>query len=306
MASLQILPLCFLLVATSSDVLGTGFADFKCVEVIAEPGKPINITCTNNQYIKEVTVTFCDSLTNCSNESDINTVVGKYTTDNGRFSLEKMNLSVILNVGKVQISDQRYYKFVLWSCNGDDEKFVLLKVDAPYTEPQVKEQKGTIVCQVSKGYPEGQLYWFDSNGTNLTHKSKFVSEKDEDGLFSLSSTLQLEFPDSELTYCCTLNNTIGCDALQGSRFVSFENNVLRMKLEDKREIPHILIPVVIVVAIGLVILYCRRKKDKKFYRNLSVTKSKLPLDSISANAVLGLEKTCDTAQHCNSGNSEDK
>ncbi|CAI5766135.1 CD276 antigen-like [Podarcis lilfordi] len=262
MASLQLLPLCFLLVTTQGS---SEFPNFTCVEdVTAALGKTINLTCENNKAMLNATVKFCHNETSCPKESDLNSISNKYITDNGRISLMVINQSVILSVHKVKISDQRHYKFFLEAVNGDDHnKIIYLKVVAPYSEPQIKIQKDTVVCTASGGHPQRQLYWFGDHGTNLTHNSKLVSLKNEDGSFSLISTLQRHSLDSGTICCSILNNNTNCDNPQGSALVRVGNETTTKKVPQDAE-KKILIPVFIIVILAAIcaatFFHCRKKK----------------------------------------------
>nr|XP_034960480.1 butyrophilin-like protein 2 isoform X1 [Zootoca vivipara] len=303
MASLQVLPLCFLLVTTQGS---NKFRNFTCDEdVTAELGKNINITCENNQSMHNATVKFCPNKTSCPEKSDLSSIRKKYITDNGRISLTMINQSVILNVHKVKISDQRHYEFFLQAVNGFDTRIIYLKVVAPYSEPQIKIQKDTVVCTASGGHPKRQLYWFSDHGTNLTHNSKLVSSKNEDGSFSLISTLQRQSLDSDTiccsilnnnnsklvssknedgsfslnstlqrqslgsdTICCSiLNNNTNCDKLQGSARDHVGNETTANKLSQDAE-KKIVIPVLIVITLAaicaVIMVFLHRKKKGAF------------------------------------------
>ncbi|XP_032992132.1 uncharacterized protein LOC117039169 [Lacerta agilis] len=304
MASLHILPLCFLLVTTQRH---NQFSDFKCEEdVTAEIGETVNITCQNNQAMVKAAVKFCPEETSCPNESDLSTIKNKYTTDNGRISMTMINQSVILSLHKVQISDQRYYKFFLQAVNGVVDKFipVHLKVVAPYSEPQTKIQEDTVVCTASGGHPQRQLYWFGDHGTNLTHNSKLVSLKNEDGSFSLISTLQRQSLDSGTICCSILNNNTNCDKPQGFARVHVGNETTTNKV-SKDAVKKIFIPVLIVVMLAAIcavmVFLCRKKKGairnaylqrlflSEDYTGTSVT------NQIEAKAVTGSRNTWKTA-----------
>lgn len=105
------------------------FGDFRCDEnVTAEIGKDININCTNNNKIIDMTVKFCINKTLCPNSSNITTYKKRTTADNGRITLEINNNSAILHISSVQISDQRMYEFFLYSNNGHKKIYVTLRV----------------------------------------------------------------------------------------------------------------------------------------------------------------------------------
>ncbi|XP_054831235.1 uncharacterized protein LOC129326925 [Eublepharis macularius] len=132
METLQLLPVCFLLLSTSFADVQEKFAEIKCNESIrAEIGDDVNITCTNNEKITNSTVTFCTNCALCPNSSDINTFENNFTADNGRITLKIYAHSVILHINRVQVSDQRTYHFFLMSNNGFRNICVPLGVVSP-------------------------------------------------------------------------------------------------------------------------------------------------------------------------------
>ncbi|KAH0629540.1 hypothetical protein JD844_011679, partial [Phrynosoma platyrhinos] len=133
---------------------------------------------------------------------------------------------------------------------------------APYTKPQLTRKNETIVCTAGGGYPIKHLYWYDDNGTNLTHNSKFTYTQDVDGSYSLKSSFQLDSFAHEMTYCCTLSNRDSSHPLQTSDCMTFENGIINKSVSENTTSNSILILFLIVMlAVGFAVFcYWRKKK----------------------------------------------
>ncbi|KAJ7316086.1 hypothetical protein JRQ81_002248 [Phrynocephalus forsythii] len=268
MAMFYIFPLVFLLLNASSGILA-GSSSFLCESHVAERGKTASITCRSSLDIRNVTVQFCSDSVNiiCPKKSEINTYRRKYTSDNGRISLT-LNHSAILNINEVKLSDQRNYKFFLEVDNNHGFLTEFLTVVATYTNPHVERHNDTLICTATGGYPESHLYWFENDRTNLTDKSKFVSEQDADGLFSLKSTLSVDSSVREMIYCCTLNNTNSFHESQGSSCITFENTITGKaqleKTSNSIPIPAIVLVPILVLGTFIILLFLYRKKKGAF------------------------------------------
>uniref|UniRef100_A0ACB8EJR3 Uncharacterized protein n=1 Tax=Sphaerodactylus townsendi TaxID=933632 RepID=A0ACB8EJR3_9SAUR len=156
METLQLLPLCFLLLSTPYVDVQTQFLDFKCDEnMTAEIGKNIDITCISNAKITDMTVKFCTNKTLCSNSSNINTFKNITTVDIGRIALEINVNSTTLHISNVQISDQKMYQFFASSPIGHRNKDVLVWVIGPV--PPTSERPITEIPVLEKFRSEDTL-----------------------------------------------------------------------------------------------------------------------------------------------------
>ncbi|XP_053154725.1 uncharacterized protein LOC128345978 [Hemicordylus capensis] len=258
MKSLQVLLLCFLLLSTAFGGTYTDFASFTCNKTItAEIGQNVTITCMNNEEISDVTVNFCCNSTSCPNTISITKPENITTAENGRISLKRNITSVYLHINNVQITDHRNYGFILHAVNGHESKNISLVIHEQYTKPQITKQNDTFVCKTYGRDPKGQLYWFDTHGTNLTHNSVLDPSIAEGCSFSLSSTLLLKSDVNKELLCCTPNNTT-CSV---PFLVQLHNDTGEMTPEGLIAEKSTIIPIVMVTFFVLLIaLLCWKMK----------------------------------------------
>ncbi|XP_068000380.1 LOW QUALITY PROTEIN: CD276 antigen [Melanerpes formicivorus] len=122
---------------------------------------------------------------------------------------------VSLLLRRVEIADEGSFTcFVRVRQHGSAA--VTLRVAAPYSKPLVslephKDLKpgalASVSCYASRGYPEASVLWQDSQGSNITANVTTSQVANEEGLFDVSSVLQvLVEPGS--TYSCLVHNPV--------------------------------------------------------------------------------------------------
>ncbi|XP_070827616.1 CD276 antigen [Chaetodon trifascialis] len=142
--------------------------------------------------------------------------------DNSNYSFAEpswndKNMNVSLLIANTTVEDEGVYDCMVMTNSGDNTNHTNLSVTAKYSKPTIKSipenitrnTDGTLVCNASGGYPQGQLRWFDDNNVEWTKSIDMEVTKTGHGLFNLSSSLKVmrESPFSKFT--CVVFNASG-------------------------------------------------------------------------------------------------
>ncbi|XP_067860324.1 CD276 antigen isoform X2 [Heptranchias perlo] len=137
-------------------------------------------------------------------------------SSNGRVKLlQQDSKDISLVIQKTQVSDIGTYNYYLETDVGYDNQDITLMVKAPYSLPKVtlfpnltRTMRTTNLSCVTTGYPLAQIHWFVNGMSNLTSKSKTSSIRTTEGLFKITSMLQIEVMESDLegSYTCAVWN----------------------------------------------------------------------------------------------------
>ncbi|XP_067914191.1 CD276 antigen-like [Heterodontus francisci] len=117
---------------------------------------------------------------------------------------------ISLVIQKTQLSDVGEYKYYLETTSGHISQYITLKVKAPYSLPKVTlfpnlttTMRTTNLTYETIGYPLAQIHWFIDGKRNLTSKAKTNSIETPQGLFNITSTLQIKEGIIALEGICT-------------------------------------------------------------------------------------------------------
>ncbi|XP_043570550.1 programmed cell death 1 ligand 2-like [Chiloscyllium plagiosum] len=120
------------------------------------------------------------------------------------------NMSLMIQ--NTQVSDSGKYQYYLQTTIGHRISQFELKVKAPYHMTMVPKmfsstRRGSIICEAT-GYPQAEMHWFFNGTMNLTSQANTNSEETPQGLYKITSTLQLkaETEVSECVYTCAMWN----------------------------------------------------------------------------------------------------
>lgn len=119
-------------------------------------------------------------------------------------------------LSNTRLSDEGEYKYHIRTNQGGKETKFTISVTAKYREPVIssKQEKiendgaADLLCQVSGGYPAGNIHWFDQSNTNWTNSATLQKTQGDDGLYNLSSTLSYRrFDTSWAPFKCVVLNS---------------------------------------------------------------------------------------------------
>ncbi|XP_060700528.1 programmed cell death 1 ligand 1-like isoform X2 [Hemiscyllium ocellatum] len=116
--------------------------------------------------------------------------------------------NMLLMIQNTQVSDSGKYQYNLLTSVSHKISQFELKVKAPYNVTMVSSsRRGSIICEAI-GYPQAQMHWFFNGTKNLTSQANTSSEETPQGLYKITSTLQLtaETEVSECVYTCAIWN----------------------------------------------------------------------------------------------------
>ncbi|XP_009073532.1 PREDICTED: CD276 antigen [Acanthisitta chloris] len=140
---------------------------------------------------------------------------GVYTNRTSLFydQLPRGNVSLLLR--RVLISDEGSFTCFV-RVRDYNSAAVTLQVAAPYSKPSVnlepsKDLKpgdlAVVTCHASRGYPEANVLWQDSQGNNITENITTSQVANEEGLFDVHSVLQV-LVEPSITYSCLVQNLV--------------------------------------------------------------------------------------------------
>ncbi|XP_054693471.1 CD276 antigen isoform X1 [Grus americana] len=127
--------------------------------------------------------------------------------------LAQGNVSLLLR--RVEISDEGSFTCFV-RVRDYSSAAVTLQVAAPYSKPNMnlepnKDLKpgdlAAVTCHASRGYPEANVFWQDSRGSNITENVTTSQVANEEGLFDVHSVLQVLVEPSS-TYSCLVRNPV--------------------------------------------------------------------------------------------------
>ncbi|XP_005998594.1 ICOS ligand [Latimeria chalumnae] len=164
------------------------------------------LSCSANVKLVDITIDKCFNSV-CSRIIDTSHNI-KGTK--GQIKFDHENKTVSLLIPEATPSDEGTYEWFLNSeSSGYSNERTTLKVQAPYSPPQVSmSQQGAaknLTCQTSRGYPLGQIYWFNSD-RNLTQYAVSRYSQSSEGLYDIISVLLLNGTSNFSEYKCTVWN----------------------------------------------------------------------------------------------------
>ncbi|XP_069023924.1 butyrophilin subfamily 1 member A1 [Embiotoca jacksoni] len=132
-------------------------------------------------------------------------------------SWNEKNMNVSLLISNTVVADAGDYTCSVSTDSGFAEKTCSLKVQAKYRAPIMRSipermtpnEHSTLICTSGGGYPKGKLRWFDMDNEEWTKSSEMEAKQTDEGLFQLSSKLEL-LPGSTFSkYTCVVFNASG-------------------------------------------------------------------------------------------------
>nr|XP_006003430.1 PREDICTED: uncharacterized protein LOC102347274 isoform X2 [Latimeria chalumnae] len=171
----------------------------------------IVLSCSANVKLVDITLDKCLSSSVCNRIIDTSHNI-KGTK--GQIKFDHENKAVSLLIPEATPSDEGTYKWFLNSeSSGYSNERTTLKVQAPYSKPEIfidqntaTEASITLTCKTSRGYPLGQIHWFDESGRNLTKSMVLEFIRTSEGLYDIISYLTLRKHYSSSMYYCTVKN----------------------------------------------------------------------------------------------------
>ncbi|XP_030354072.1 CD276 antigen isoform X2 [Strigops habroptila] len=127
--------------------------------------------------------------------------------------LAQGNVSLLLR--RVEISDEGSFTCFV-RVQDHNSAAVTLQVAAPYSKPHMNLEPNkhlkpgdlaAVTCHASRGYPEANVLWQDSQGSNITENITTSQVANEEGLFDVHSVLQVLVEPSS-TYSCLVRNPV--------------------------------------------------------------------------------------------------
>uniref|UniRef100_A0A8C1GJ00 HERV-H LTR-associating 2b, tandem duplicate 2 n=2 Tax=Cyprinus carpio TaxID=7962 RepID=A0A8C1GJ00_CYPCA len=123
----------------------------------------------------------------------------------GRTSLlsesEIKNGNVSLLIRNISLQDEGRYKCYAADAKKNDEKYVVMSVNAPAKSVDIILKKDTVICTSSGVYPEPKVLWYSD--PPATEPLNTVSQT-EDHLFTVTSQLKVDVITDTYTYNCSI------------------------------------------------------------------------------------------------------
>ncbi|XP_066560420.1 CD276 antigen homolog [Amia ocellicauda] len=123
---------------------------------------------------------------------------------------------VSLLVKNTKITDEGKYTCLAVTDRGHAIAETILSVSAPYTNPVMSSMPAknirddmtvTMFCNVSGGYPEGRIQWYDEYNTDWTRSSETQSVQTKDRRYNLTSTFTVTASSTTKQYSCSVFNS---------------------------------------------------------------------------------------------------
>ncbi|XP_026219609.1 CD276 antigen-like [Anabas testudineus] len=125
-----------------------------------------------------------------------------------RTSLFKDQISMgnaSLQLTGVKVQDQGRYRCHTVTILSKNESFIHLQVDAPVNKIHIQQVKNNITCSSEGIYPEPELTWSTNPPSNMTFSTTTRVQQTEQQLYSISSSLILSDPGTDVVYSCTIS-----------------------------------------------------------------------------------------------------
>ncbi|KAJ8387513.1 hypothetical protein AAFF_G00156140 [Aldrovandia affinis] len=184
-----------------------------------------------------------------------------YKNRTGLFHSELATGNASLRLVQIQPEDSGHYLCSVSSLQGTDKVDVQLIFAAFYTEPRLTVQvhcSNVSFRYESKGYPEPEVWWIDSEGRNLSHHTEVSSSKEDDGLLFLQTNLELDRSiGANLTF--TLKNRLINQVIE--RPVSFSNAGLGYCTNSPRNRLALLLPPLLLLCFIVALIWNHWKKS---------------------------------------------
>uniref|UniRef100_A0A3Q1JHL7 Ig-like domain-containing protein n=1 Tax=Anabas testudineus TaxID=64144 RepID=A0A3Q1JHL7_ANATE len=117
--------------------------------------------------------------------------------------ISRGNASLLLTGVKVQ--DQGRYRCFTSTVTENNETFINLEVDAPVNKVDIHQVENSITCSSEGIYPEPELTWSTNPPSNMTLNTPTRVQQTEQQLYSISSSLILSDPGTDVVYSCTIS-----------------------------------------------------------------------------------------------------
>ncbi|KAG9350462.1 hypothetical protein JZ751_026825 [Albula glossodonta] len=168
-------------------------------------------------------------------------------------------------------TDEGQYECILVTDSGEDKAVISLKVTANYAKPEMNsipekdikdDDKVTIFCNASGGFPKGMIHWFDQIGTNWTRSAELTEVETQDKLISLFSKFTLRASSSFTVYKCSVLNNKGEEEDSAEFILQFKQQQLGTGTpeDDKNTKAIVAVSVVIgALVVGLLVLVLVRQ-----------------------------------------------
>ncbi|XP_005998595.1 programmed cell death 1 ligand 2-like [Latimeria chalumnae] len=157
-----------------------------------------------------------EALVQCNSESNGSYQTKQTICEEGPLHNTKLSYYSNLTIVKTEISDDGEFICQVDCSAGTKQGKFSVKVTAPYSEPEVDMAQGTakeastnISCKTSRGYPLGQIHWFDESGKNRTESAVFSYTRTSEGLYNIVSNLTLSGHNSSKYNCTVWNERSG-------------------------------------------------------------------------------------------------
>uniref|UniRef100_A0A3B3Z991 Ig-like domain-containing protein n=1 Tax=Periophthalmus magnuspinnatus TaxID=409849 RepID=A0A3B3Z991_9GOBI len=132
----------------------------------------------------------------------------------GPFTASNMNVSLLIT--NTNLSHVGEYQCDVVTDIGDDKKEVHLEVRATYSKPQIKsdpekinpDKSFTLTCTALGGFPKGDIRWVVGDLPWINNPEVKV-EKNQNGLFNLTSTLPFGSETKFRKFVCEVYNAKG-------------------------------------------------------------------------------------------------
>ncbi|XP_061839695.1 CD276 antigen homolog [Nerophis lumbriciformis] len=126
------------------------------------------------------------------------------------------NMNVSLLIANMSVADEGEYTCVVITRRGMDETSTNLYVAARYSQPTIlstpmdvsPKSQVTLTCS-SEGYPMARLGWFFGPTRKEIRSNKTEANVTQNGLFHLSSKLNVPPEENASEYTCVVFNTAG-------------------------------------------------------------------------------------------------
>ncbi|XP_078427031.1 programmed cell death 1 ligand 2-like [Cetorhinus maximus] len=187
--------------------------------------------------------------------------------------LHRNSMDVSLLIQKTKLSDGGKYQYDLELNSGYSSQTITLKVKAPYCLPNVTAFPTTtpmgttnLICETI-GYPLAQIHWFVDGARNLTSEANTSSVKTLQGLFKITSMLQIkEVNISKGNYSCAVWNVDEnvYEVQQHFQILDKQHNPYQKTAEERKKniliAVFVIFPVCFLAFVILAVLQCSRRR----------------------------------------------
>ncbi|XP_055079360.1 uncharacterized protein LOC117375335 isoform X2 [Periophthalmus magnuspinnatus] len=189
----------------------------------------------------------------------------------GPFTASNMNVSLLIT--DTNLTHAGEYECEILTDSGENKEKVHLDVRANYSKPQIKsdpeeidpDKSFTLTCTALGGFPKGDIRWVVGDLPWINNPEVKV-EKNQNGLFDLTSTLPFGSETKFRKFVCEVYNAKGEKEGEGRvDIVVSDKNAGNKPKENSYS--HIVAPVVVfgslIVGLLVALILCRRRRQSE-------------------------------------------